>query len=131
MTLLFLFSQFCKTLFHFTDVMEGNIDSNFAYCPPEGNYGTIDSYPWECGKGPNGKRRFKAPYFSNPKVCYQGVPTGDAYNNNAEFISRNRFKTQKFGTNCLDGNPTPNWKYKSNCNGEQTFFEPQIDYSKG
>jgi len=59
-------------------VMEGNVDSNFAYCPPDGNYGTIDSYPWECAKGPNGKHRVKAPYFSNPKVCHEGVPTGDA-----------------------------------------------------
>ena len=106
-------------------------NKNFAFCPLGGNYGTIDSYPWKCDKGPNGRDRIKAQYFSNPKVCHEGVPTGDLDNNNAEYISKNRFKIQNFGSNCLDGNPTSEWKYKSNCNDNQELFVPEIDKSKG
>ena len=73
----------------------------------------------------------KAQYFSNPKVCHEGVPTGDDNNNNAEEMSKNRYKIQDFGTNCLDGNPTYEWKYKRNCNDGQSQFEPKIDLSKG
>ena len=106
-------------------------ETNFGYCPPDGNYGTIISYEWHCSNGPNGKKRAKAPYFSNPSVCHEGVPTGDDNNNNAEAMTKNRFKIQNFGTNCLDGNPTSEWKFKSNCKDGQSHFEPKIDISKG
>ena len=46
-------------------------------------------------------------------------------------MSKNRYKIQDFGTNCLDGNPTYEWKYKRNCNDGQSQFEPKIDLSKG
>ena len=115
----------------FIDLPKDYKKTNFGYCPPDGNYGTIISYPWHCNKGTNGKTRVKAQYFSNPKVCHEGVPTGDDNNNNAEEMSKNRYKIQDFGTNCLDGNPTYEWKYKRNCNDGQSQFEPKIDLSKG
>lgn len=113
------------------DFPEEQDENNFAYCPPNGNYGTIESYPWKCRNGPSGEPRVKAPYFSNPKVCHEGVPTGDVYNNNADFISKSKFKIQNVGSNCLDGNPTSEWKMKSNCNSDEKVFDPPINKLKG
>ena len=99
--------------------------TNFAFCPPDGNYGTIDAYEWKCPKGPNGKKRKKAQYFSNPDVCHEEVPTGDAYNNNAGHMIENRFKYRDVGSNCLDGNPDEKWKFGKKCkNGEKSFEVP-------
>ena len=105
--------------------------TNWGFCPPNGNYGTIEAYVWGCQYGPNGKKRKKAPHFSNPNVCYEDVATGDANNNNAAYITTNRFKSRDLGTNCLDGKPDENWKFGKYCNKGQMSYEPAINYSEG
>ena len=104
---------------------------NFGFCPPNGNYGTIEAYEWNCPNGPNGKYRKKAKHFSNPNVLYQGVATGDDNNNNAAYMTDNRFKFRDVGTNCLDGHPDDNWNFGNNCNKGQTSYEPPINYCEG
>ena len=85
-----------------------------------------------CPNGTNGKWREKAPYFSNPDVCYQGVPTGDALNNNAGYITKNRFKSRDKGSNCLDGKLNRNWEFVNNCLEENiSSFHPSINKSEG
>ena len=119
-------------LYYGLQLEEQEKGTNFAYCPPKGNYGTIDAYQWTCSKGPNGKTRQKAPHFSNPDVYYQGVPTGDLLNNNAGYITNNRFKSRDKGSNCLDGKPNENWEFGDNClEGKSSYFHPPIDQSKG
>ena len=112
--------------------------TNFAFCPPDGNYGTIDSYPWMCKPGPNGKTRGKAPYFSNPDVNFEGVPTGDSQNNNAGRMRKMRFEYRDAGSNCLNGKPDDKWmnfdpdgSIGNNClNGESSYEVPD-KYAKG
>ena len=106
--------------------------TNFAFCPPGANYGTLDSYPWDCEPGPNGETRGKVPYFSNPDIIYEGVPTGDDQNNNAKRMREMRFEYRDAGTNCLDGKPDEKWMnfdsdgtIGNNCpNGEQSYEIP-------
>ena len=85
-----------------------------------------------CPNGTNGKWREKAPYFSNPDVCYQEVPTGDLKNNNAGYITKNRFKSRDKGSNCLDGKPNEDWEFGDNClEGKASYFHPPVDRYKG
>ena len=86
---------------------------------------------WNCPKGPNGENRKKVPYFSNPNVCYEGVHTGDAYNNNAAFITENRFKFRDVGSNCLDGVPNEEWNFGKICINGETSYTPAINKSEG
>ena len=86
---------------------------------------------WNCPKGPNGEKRKKVPYFSNPNVCLEDVPTGDTYNNNAEFITKNRFQSQNVGSNCLDGVPNKEWNFRKTCKNGQTSYSPAINKSEG
>ena len=118
--------------------------THFAFCPPDANYGTIDSYPWACPQLPDGGYRESAPYFSNPSVNYQGIATGDAEHNNAGYMIEERFAFRDAGSNCLDGNPDEKWMTKlangewdpegtigNNCpNGEESF-EPPLSLSEG
>ena len=104
--------------------------TNFAFCPPDGNYGTLDSYPWMCEPGPNGESREKAPYFSNPDVSYEGIPTGDSQNNNAARMREMRFEYRDAGSNCLDGKPDQKWmdfdpegNIGNNCLNEEHSYE--------
>ena len=119
--------------FHFVKYLdEREYRTNFAYCPPNSNYGTIDAYPWTCPDRPNGKSRRKAPFFSNPDVCFEGVPTGDSQNNNAAFITKNRYKNRDKGSNCLDGKPNENWEFGNNClERSLTSFHPPFNDSEG
>ena len=112
--------------------------TNFAFCPPRGNYGTICAYQWTCPNGPNGQPRKRAPYFSNPKVSYEGVPTGDAKNNNAAYMTSERFSHRDDGNNCFDGKPDYKWmnfkdngKIGNNCKNGQKSFEPPINKCEG
>ena len=112
--------------------------TNFAYCPPDGEYGTIESYPWDCTPGPSGHRRTKAPYFSNPDVTFDGAATGSEIANNARFITEQRFTSALAGSNCLDGDPDEKWmnfdsegRIGNNCpNGEESY-EPPLTMSSG
>ena len=106
--------------------------TNFAYCPPNGEYGTIEAYVWNCAAGPSGEDRGKVPYWSNPAVELQGVATGSDDENNALFMIEGRAASAAAGTNCLDGNPDEAWmKFESggvignNCpNGEASYEHP-------
>ena len=106
--------------------------TNFAYCPPNGEYGTIEAYVWNCAPGPSGESRGKVPYWSNPAVELQGVATGSDDENNALFMIEGRAASAAAGTNCLDGNPDEAWmKFESggvignNCpNGEASYEHP-------
>ena len=107
--------------------------TNFAFCPPGGNFGTIDAYMWTC----EGKRG-KVPYFSNQNVKVDGYPTGDANHDNAKFMTKERYKSRDAGTNCLDGNPDDAWmKFKdggkigNNCPGDKASYEVPLSVSKG
>ena len=88
-----------------------------------------------CEPGPNGQSRGKAPYFSNPKVSFEGVPTGDSQNNNAKRMREMRFEYRDAGSNCLDGKPDEKWmkfepdgKIGNNClNGESSYKIPDND----
>ena len=107
--------------------------TNFAFCPPGGNFGTIDAYMWNC----DGKRG-KVPYFSNQNVKVDGFRTGDAKNDNAKFMTEERFKSRDAGTNCLDGKPDDAWmKFKdggkigNNCPRGEKSFEVPLSVSKG
>ena len=88
-----------------------------------------------CPKGPNGKSRERAPYFSNPDVSYEGVPTGDSQNNNAARMREMRFEYRDAGSNCMDGKPDQKWMNKdpdgkigNNCaNGEHSYEIPVND----
>ena len=62
-----------------------------------------------CEPGPNGETRGRAPYFSNPDVIFEGVPTGDSQNNNAARMRQMRFEYRDAGTNCLNGKPDEKW----------------------
>ena len=105
--------------------------TNFGFCPPNGNYGTIEAYEWRCPNGINGNKRKKAYYFSNPNVFYERVATGDANNNNAAYMTTTRFTSRDLGTNCLDGRPDDDWNIGFNCNIGQTSYEPPINYCEG
>jgi hypothetical protein len=112
--------------------------TNFAYCPPAGEYGTIEAYMWNCKRGPSGERRGKVPYWSNPNVKFEGVATGSQINNNAKYIKQNRFVYASIGTNCLDGNPDEAWmKFKptgaigNNCPSGETSYELPLTSSTG
>ena len=118
----------------------GNMNSrtNHAYCPPDGEFGTIEAYVWNCHPGPSGAPRGKLPYYSNPNVQVDGVATGSQTENNAKYMTDNRFASASAGTNCLDGHPDDAWmmfrsdgKIGDNClNGEQ-FFEPPLESTRG
>ena len=109
--------------------------TNFAYCPPDGEFGTIESYPWNCANGPSGKSRGKVPFWSSPTVTKDGVVTGTETDNNAGYIIEKRFESAALGTNCLDGNPDEAWmkdinsgNIGNNCpNGEKSFTPPLSD----
>ena len=85
----------------------GNMNSriNHAYCPPDGEFGTIEAYVWNCHPGPSGEPRGKVPYYSNPNAQVDGVATGSQTENNAKYMTDNRFASASAGTNCLDGHP--------------------------
>ena len=83
--------------------------THWAYCPPDAPYGTIDSYPWVCPKTASGDYRESAPYFSNANVIYKGFATGNAENDNAAYMTEERFHFRDAGTNCLDGKPDEKW----------------------
>ena len=120
---------------HF-ELMWSGIDygdrTNFAYCPPAGEFGTIEAYVWNCKPGPSGEGRGKIPYWSNPNVKFEGVATGSPDENNANYIKEKRFESASAGTNCLDGNPDEAWmQFKptgsigNNCpNGEASYELP-------
>ena len=112
--------------------------TNFAYCPPNGEYGTIEAYVWNCAAGPSGEDRGKVPYWSNPAVELQGVATGSDDENNALFMIEGRAASAAAGTNCLDGNPDEAWmKFESgglignNCPNGETSYEPPLSDSLG
>ena len=106
--------------------------TNFAYCPPDGEFGTIEAYVWNCAKGPSGESRGKVPYWSNPNVMIDGVATGTETDNNAGTMIEGRFDSAAAGTNCLDGNPDDAWMrgdpsglIGNNCpNGEASYELP-------
>ena len=93
---------------------------------------------WNCAAGPSGKSRGKAPYWSNPDVEFEGVATGTEINNNAKFMTEERFSSAAAGSNCLDGNPDDAWMnfeptgtIGNNCpNGEETY-DPPLSLSAG
>ena len=109
--------------------------TNFASCPPEGEFGTVESYPWMCDPGPSGEDRGKVPFWSNPNVMKDGVPTGTDKENNAGYIIEHRKESAAAGTNCLDGNPDEAWMKDvnsgtigNNCpNGEKSYTPPLSD----
>ena len=79
------------------------------------------------------------PYFSNPDVSVDGVPTGDAKDNNVGTMRKMRFEYQNAGSNCLDGKPNQMWMdlnpegvIGNNCpNGESSYKVPIVgDKSK-
>ena len=112
--------------------------TNFAYCPPAGEYGTIEAYVWNCKPGPSGSGRGKVPYWSNPKVKFEGVATGSDNDNNAKYMKEKRFESASAGTNCLDGNPDEAWmQFKStgsignNCPNGMESFDPPLTSSIG
>ena len=91
-----------------------------------------------CPNGPNGHARQEAPYFSNPNVFHEGVPTGDSENNNAGYMTEKRFEFRDAGSNCLDGFPDEGWmnfeadgKIGNNCPNGETSFEPSSDKNEG
>ena len=92
--------------------------SNYAYCPLNAEYRTIDAYVHRkyCPPGPSKKLRRKAPYFSNPNVYFEGVATGSSLANNAKYMTDNRFYYASKGTNCLDGEPNEKWMTFSTTN---------------
>ena len=106
--------------------------TNFAYCPPDGEFGTIMAYTWLCEKGPSGNYRGKVPFYSNPNVSKDGVVTGTDTENNAGYIKEKRYESAALGTNCLDGNPDEAWmkdinsgQIGNNCpNGEESYTPP-------
>ena len=112
--------------------------TNFAYCPPDAEFGTIVSYPWRCKKGPSGASRGKVPFYSNPNVSKDGVVTGTDTENNAGYIKEKRYESAALGTNCLDGNPDEAWmkdinsgQIGNNCpNGEESYT-PALSESLG
>ena len=59
------------------------------------------------------------------------MPTGDHKNNNAAYITANRFKVRAIGSNCLDGKPDDKWNFGENCKKGQSSYEPPIDKSEG
>ena len=85
-----------------------------------------------CAPGPNGEQRVQIPYFSNPDVIFEDVPTGDAEDNNVGTMRRMRFEYQNAGSNCLDGKPDKMWMdlnpdgmIGNNCpNGESSYIVP-------
>ena len=108
---------------------------NYAYCPPGAEYRTIDAYVYRgyCPPGPSGKLRKKAPYFSNPRVSFEGFATGSTKANNAEYMSKGRFYFSGKGSNCLDGKPNEEWMtfatsgnigIGNNCNKNESEFHP-------
>ena len=112
--------------------------TNFAYCPPDGEYGTIEAYVWNCAKGPSGENRGKVPYWSNPNVMFEGVATGTATDNNAGYMTAGRFDSAAAGTNCLDGNPDAAWMngeesgtIGNNCPNGETHYELPLSESLG
>ena len=113
-------------------------NTNWAYCPPGGDYGTIEAYMWTCNPGPSGKSRGKIPNWSNPNVKVDGVATGTETENNAGYMTEQRFKSAEAGTNCLDGNPDEAWMhFKStgsignNCPNGKESYEPPLTSSIG
>ena len=111
--------------------------TNYAYCPPGAEYRTIEAYvyPAYCPKGPSGKFRKAAPYFSNPKVTFNWFATGSEKANNAALMTKERLNSAKKGSNCLDGNPTKAWMEMSsngnngigsNCRNGENSYDPPI-----
>ena len=112
--------------------------TNFAYCPPDGEYGTIEAYVWDCAPGPSGGSRGKVPYWSNPLVEVDGVPSGSADENNAAYMTEERFNSAAAGTNCLDGNPDDAWMnfeatgtIGNNCASGEEAYELPLSESLG
>ena len=67
-----------------------------------------------------------------PMCGLRGVPTGDSQNNNAEFITKNRYKNRDKGNNCLDGKPNEDWEFGNNClERSLTSFHPPFNESEG
>ena len=74
---------------------------NYGYCLPNSLYATVMAYSYNCPA----PEREKILHFSNPEVTYEGLPTGDAENNNARAITEDRDRTSQYGSNCFDGQP--------------------------
>ena len=112
--------------------------TNWAYCPPDGEFGTIVAYVWNCAPGPSGEERIRAPYFSNPNVMIDGVATGTDTANNAGYMIQRRFDKAAAGTNCLDGKPDEAWMkgessgtIGNNCPNGEASYEPPLSESVG
>ena len=67
-----------------------------------------------------------------------GFPTGDALNDNAKFVTEERFTSRDAGTNCLDGKPDAAWmNFESsgtignNCPNGETSFTVPLSLSEG
>ena len=78
------------------------------------------------------------PYYSNPNVLIEGIATGTATENNARYMSEQRFKSAAAGTNCLDGNPDEAWMnfqptgiIGNNCLNGESSYEPPLSLSRG
>lgn len=108
-----------------------------AYCPPGSEWETIETP--SCGPTPSGGYREKEPFYSNPNVMYEGLPTGTESNNNAKAMTERRFQNAAAGTNCLDGNPNEAWmkgdeifgKIGNNCPNGESSFKPSLKDSLG
>ena len=107
--------------------------TNWAFCPPDADWGTIDAYMWTCSGN-----RGKVPYFSNQNVKYNGIATGDAENDNAHYVIEQRFDSRDAGTNCLDGKPDDAWmngedggQIGNNCPSGEASFEVPLSWSEG
>ena len=88
---------------------------------------------WNC-EGNRGK----VPYFSNQNVQIDGFATGDAENDNAEYMTAERFDSRDAGTNCLDGNPDDAWmnfqdsgQIGNNCPNGEASYEVPLSVSEG
>ena len=82
--------------------------------------------------------RGKVPYFSNPDIIYEGVPTGDDQNNNAKRMREMRFEYRDAGSNCLDGKPDEKWMnfdsdgtIGNNCPNGETSYEIPVSETQG
>ena len=78
------------------------------------------------------------PYYSNPNVLVDGIATGTETENNARYMSEQRFKSAAAGTNCLDGNPDEAWMnfqptgiIGNNCLNGESSYEPPLSLSRG
>ena len=68
----------------------------------------------------------------------EGVASGTATDNNAGYMTEERFNSAAVGTNCLDGNPDEAWMngeasgtIGNNCPNGETSYEPPLSESLG